>query len=83
VLDLEDILEEVSGQLHGGRFTAGDRTHETHWIGGWVGPRVGLDAVARRKILSLCRETNRGDPARSLVSMLTELLLGRLTPTPM
>jgi hypothetical protein len=22
----------------------------THWIGGWVGPRAGLDAGARRKI---------------------------------
>jgi hypothetical protein len=28
------------------RFTPG-----THWIGGWVGPRAGLDAGARRKIL--------------------------------
>jgi hypothetical protein len=27
-----------------GRFTPG-----THWIGGWVGPRAGLDAVAKRK----------------------------------
>jgi len=25
----------------------------THWVGGWVGPRVGLDAVARRKV-SFC-----------------------------
>jgi hypothetical protein len=25
------------------------------WIGGWVGPRIGMDAVEKRKILH-CRE---------------------------
>jgi hypothetical protein len=25
----------------------------THWIGGWVGPRTGLDEVERRKFLTL------------------------------
>jgi len=25
-------------------------THGTHWIGGWVGPRAGLDATEKRKI---------------------------------
>jgi hypothetical protein len=28
-----------------GRFTPGEGTPGTDWIGGWVGPRVGLDAV--------------------------------------
>jgi hypothetical protein len=28
-----------------GRFTAKERTPGTHWIGGWVGSRAGLDAV--------------------------------------
>jgi hypothetical protein len=37
---------EVSGQFHDhGRFTPG-----THWIGGWVGPRGGLDDVEKSKI---------------------------------
>jgi len=44
---------EVSGQL---RATAalhlGIEPSGTHWVGGWVGPRAGLDAVAKRKILS-------------------------------
>jgi hypothetical protein len=35
------------------RFTLG-----SHWIGGWVGPRAGLDAVANRKIPSPCQESN-------------------------
>jgi hypothetical protein len=26
--------------IHPGRFTPGERTLGTHWIGGWVGPRA-------------------------------------------
>jgi hypothetical protein len=26
-----------------GRFTPGERTPDTHWLDGWVGPRTGLD----------------------------------------
>jgi hypothetical protein len=46
------------------RFNPGERASGTHWIGGWVGPRVRLDAVEKRKILH-CRESNPGRPARS------------------
>jgi hypothetical protein len=31
---------------------------KTHWIGGWVGPRDGLDAVVKRKIPSTYRDSN-------------------------
>jgi len=31
---------------------------DTHWIGGWVGSRDGLNAVVRRKILSYYRDSN-------------------------
>jgi hypothetical protein len=31
------------------RFTPGRRTSCTHWIGGWVGPRAGLDAVVKKR----------------------------------
>jgi hypothetical protein len=44
------------------RFTPGERTHGTHWIGGWVGLRAGLDAGARRKILCPCRGSNLDHP---------------------
>jgi hypothetical protein len=43
---------EVSGQLHTlGAFTPGERASGIHWIGGWVGPRAGLDDVEKRKSL--------------------------------
>jgi hypothetical protein len=35
---------EWSASRHG-RFTPGEKSPRTHWIGGWVGPRIGLDAV--------------------------------------
>jgi hypothetical protein len=40
------------------RFTPGERTPVTHWIGGWVDHRAGLDAEARGKILCHCRGSN-------------------------
>jgi hypothetical protein len=45
--------------LRPGRFTPG-----THSIRGWVGPRAGIDAVAKRKISHHCprRELNSGRP---------------------
>jgi hypothetical protein len=35
------------------RFTPGEITADIHRIGGWVGPRTGLDDVERRKIFLL------------------------------
>jgi hypothetical protein len=46
-----------------GLFTPGERFSGTHWIGDWVGLRLGLNAV-ERKILH-CRESNQGRPVRS------------------
>jgi len=43
-----------------------DKNHGTHWMGGWMGPRAGLDAVVNRKIPSPCRESNPDCPAPSL-----------------
>jgi hypothetical protein len=37
---------------HPGRFTPEERAPVTHWIG-WVGPRTGMDAVEKRKFLTL------------------------------
>jgi hypothetical protein len=35
------------------RFTPGERAPDSHWIGGWVGPRAGLDDVEKRTFLTL------------------------------
>jgi hypothetical protein len=35
------------------RFTPGESAPGAHWIGGWVGPRVSLDNVEKRKFLTL------------------------------
>jgi hypothetical protein len=41
----------VSGQRHApAALYPRGKTPGTHWIGGWGGPRAGLDAGARRKI---------------------------------
>jgi hypothetical protein len=37
-----------------------------HLIGGWMGPRAGLDLVEKRKISCPCLESNPGRPAYSL-----------------
>jgi hypothetical protein len=44
-----------------------ERPSSTHWIGGWVSPKTGLDDVERRKIMLLARLELRplGHPARS------------------
>jgi hypothetical protein len=45
-------LDKVSGQRHARpRFTPRERTPGTHWTGGWVGPRAGMDTETRGKIL--------------------------------
>jgi hypothetical protein len=36
-----------------GRFAPGERAPGTHWIGGWVDPRAGLDDLADRKFMTL------------------------------
>jgi hypothetical protein len=33
------------------RFTLRERAPGTHWTGGWMGPRGGVDDVEKRKIL--------------------------------
>jgi hypothetical protein len=56
----------VSGQHHApAALYPLERTPGTHCTGDWVGPRAGLDAEARKKILYLCRGLNLGCPVRS------------------
>jgi hypothetical protein len=41
-----------------GRFTPREGAPDTHWTGGWVVPRAGLNAVVKRNIPSPCRDSN-------------------------
>jgi hypothetical protein len=50
-------------------FTSRERAPGTHWIGGWVGPRAVLDAVAKRKIPSPRWESNPRTPIVQPVTM--------------
>jgi hypothetical protein len=46
----------VSGQHHAlAVLCPWERTHGTHWIGGWVGLKADVDIDAKRKILCLCQ----------------------------
>jgi hypothetical protein len=38
---------------HPGRFTPGERASATHWVGGQVGPRAGVNDKERREIQPL------------------------------
>jgi hypothetical protein len=48
---------------------SGGKAISTQWIGGWLNPRAGLDAVKLSKISFTCRELNVGR-----AGMLTEQL---------
>jgi hypothetical protein len=52
---------------HSGSFIPGERAPGTHWIGGWVNPRAGLEDMEERKLLILPGLELRplGRPARS------------------
>jgi hypothetical protein len=56
-----------------GRFTPKERPPGTHWLGGWVGPRAGLDTVSRRKFPSPRQDSNPDPPiVQSVVSRYTD-----------
>jgi hypothetical protein len=56
---------EWSASRPGRALSPAERALGTHCIGGWVGPRAGLDAETRRKIFCLCLESKPGRPVRS------------------
>jgi hypothetical protein len=62
---------EVSGELHApAALLPGKEPPNTHWIGGWVGPRAILDAVVKRKIPSPRRES---DPRTPIIHFVAQL----------
>jgi hypothetical protein len=56
-------LFNSTGQVHASAVLyPREKTPGTHWIGGWVGIRAGLNTEARGKILCLCQGSNLGCP---------------------
>jgi hypothetical protein len=54
---------EVCGQLHApAPLPPGKSPPSTHWIGGWVAPRVGLDGVEKRKSFAAGNRTRAIQP---------------------
>jgi hypothetical protein len=47
------LVGGVWSASHPGHFTLGETAPGTHWIGGWVGRRAGLDDVEKRKFFTL------------------------------
>jgi hypothetical protein len=48
------------------RFTPGERTPGIHWMGFWVGPRAGVEEVAKKNMPNSFRELNPDYPAYNL-----------------
>jgi hypothetical protein len=65
-----------------GRFTPKERTPDTHWIGGWVGPRAVLEVVVKWKIPSPSRKSNPITPIfQSVAQPYTDWAITALVPT--
>jgi hypothetical protein len=61
----------ISGQSHAQAALYPQRKDPgTRWLGGWVGPRAGLDAEARGKILCLC--CNPTPVVQSIIRLYTD-----------
>jgi hypothetical protein len=52
-------------------FTPGERAPRTQWIGGWVGRRIGLEVLEKRKILDPIGTRTLTAPLSSLKSVAT------------
>jgi hypothetical protein len=64
---------KVISQLHAPSALSQEKIPGSHSVEGWVGPRAGLDAAAKRKIPSPWRESNPDHSACRLNAIRTEL----------
>jgi hypothetical protein len=74
-LDLGTIVGGERSASRPGRYTPGERVPGTHWVGGWVDPRTGLD-MEKGKFLTLSGLEHR--PLGRAVAIATAL--SRLLP---
>jgi hypothetical protein len=61
------LLEGEWSDSRPSRLTPGERAPGIHWIGGWMGPRFGLDDMEENKFLTLLGLELRLSYSRSLV----------------
>jgi hypothetical protein len=57
-----------------GRFTPGDTAPNTHFIGGWMGPRAGLDLMEKKSFSPSWNRTSALQPV-AIPTELSRLLL--------
>jgi hypothetical protein len=58
-----------------GSFTSEEISTGTHWIGGWLDPRDGLDAEEKTKKPSSCQGWDNGRPVRRYTDWAVPVLL--------
>jgi hypothetical protein len=68
----------LSGQRHApAALYSRERTPGTHYIGGWVGPRAGLDAEIRGKEAGYQHENNTVTIAKQFVFKIQKTVAGK------
>jgi hypothetical protein len=72
----------VSGQFHAPAALLAGKEHRSHLVGGRVGSRTCLDAVAKGKNLWPCWKQNLGRPARNGKGKVVPVLYFKLSNTP-
>jgi len=65
---------EVIGQLHIPASLSVGKATCPHFIGGWMGTKAYLDAVAKKEKSFPCQESNSGRSARSIATILKRKL---------
>jgi hypothetical protein len=64
------------------RFTPRERATGIHWLGGWVDPRAGLEAVMKGKVPRLYRDSNHRSsspkPSAITLSLLNQIWYSKL-----
>jgi hypothetical protein len=66
----------LTSALVGGEWSTS--RHGTHWIGGWVGPRIGLDNVKNRKSLTFRNSNSDSSTFQPVASRYTDCAIPAL-----